>query len=448
MKHKVLIADDSLTIQKVVRITLSGEPYDIYECDDRTGLYDIVESESPSLVFLDFSLDEGVSGYEICKHIIKKSPTTKVMMMYGTFDSIDDELYTKSGASAKIIKPFDGQKFITICHQLLGSNEFFGIESDDESLEAVEKHLDIVNKELSHDFDSDDDIMSDLADLPVVEEVIEIDDDDLDDSIEWELDNADREIDDGEVEPIKADKIDKTDENISGEFDFSSLLSDDLKEWGMSIPEELKVKNEFIEAHDEHLDLSHEIVEKVSEIASHSDLDSDSFILDEIDDDDDDSLEEIEAELKAAASMQHEEKENHFNFSPNEDGELEADVLIDFTDEENNEDKFSHIEQALEDELGNNDLWSVDEHVGIIDDDEDDLDDIDEFDHAEEVSQSSELAVSVNSLDIEEAVRKYMTEHGRSLVEKIAWEMIPDLAENIIREEVKALADKVLKDKS
>ena len=39
-----------------------------------------------------------------------------------------------------------------------------------------------------------------------------------------------------------------------------------------------------------------------------------------------------------------------------------------------------------------------------------------------------------------------MDEHGRAIIERIAWEMIPDLAENIIRQEVKELAGKVLSD--
>ena len=125
MKHKVLIADDSLTIQKVIRITLSGEPYDLIDCDDSTSLFNKVENERPALVYLDFTLDEGISGYEICKKILTISPDTKVMMMFGTFDSVDEDLYNKSGASGKITKPFDGQKFITLTTQLLEGQSFF-----------------------------------------------------------------------------------------------------------------------------------------------------------------------------------------------------------------------------------------------------------------------------------------------------------------------------------
>ena len=432
MKHKVLIADDSLTIQKVIRITLSGEPYDLIDCDDSTSLFNKVENERPALVYLDFTLDEGISGYEICKKILTISPDTKVMMMFGTFDSVDEDLYNKSGASGKITKPFDGQKFITLTTQLLEGQSFFGVEADDHSLEAVEKHLEEVNDELSPEAET-----SSTQD----DDYFEIEEDEVDD-LDWQVQDKTAVLDASEVQANLSD-------HDSGEYDYQALIADELKEWGMSVPSE-------IEGYEpEPVSLTSEMSEKVKEMAAITDVygaeDEDEIELleDVVEDDIIESKEDIDEdypEVLEVASDDIEEDDEHddstFSFSENEDGELEADELIDFADKDN-EDKFSMLESQLESELDEDGIWDADET-------EDDGEDID-LDRIEEVASATAVESAVEHIQendlhqsVEESVKKYMEEHGRSIIEKIAWEMIPDLAENIIRQEVKDLAGKVL----
>ena len=147
-------------------------------------------------------------------------------------------------------------------------------------------------------------------------------------------------------------------------------------------------------------------------------------------------------EVLEVASEDIEHNDSTFSFSENEDGELEADELIDFADKDN-EDKFSMLESQLESELDEGGIWDADET-------EDEGEDID-LDRIEEVASATAVESAVEHIQendlhqsVEESVKKYMEEHGRSIIEKIAWEMIPDLAENIIRQEVKDLAGKVL----
>ena len=430
MKHKVLIADDSLTIQKVIRITLSGEPYDLIDCDDSTSLFNKVENERPALVYLDFTLDEGISGYEICKKILTISPDTKVMMMFGTFDSVDEDLYNKSGASGKITKPFDGQKFITLTTQLLEGQSFFGVEADDQSLEAVEKHLEEVNDELSPEVETGSNQSQD-------DDYFEIEEDEVDD-LDWQVQDKTAVLDASEVQANLSD-------HDSGEYDYQALIADELKEWGMSVPSE-------IEGYEpEPVSLTSEMSEKVKEMAAITDVygpeDEDEIELfeDVVEEDIIESKEDTDEdypEVLEVASEDIEHNDSTFSFSENEDGELEADELIDFADKDN-EDKFSMLESQLESELDEGGIWDADET-------EDEGEDID-LDRIEEVASATAVESAVEHIQendlhqsVEESVKKYMEEHGRSIIEKIAWEMIPDLAENIIRQEVKDLAGKVL----
>lgn len=426
MPNKVLIADDSLTIQKVIRITLSGESFDILDCDSQETLYQLVEEENPSIVFLDFSLDETLSGYEICQKIKKISPRTKVMMMYGTFDSIDDELFTRSHADAKITKPFDGQKFITLCHQLMNDTSFIALEGDESSLEKIEEHLDEVNKE----FDASEANHE-------LEEVIEIADDDIDDSIDWQMDDSQNHISESQMNSLHIDDEDDFDSQVNFDnsseiklvedeveveipeessykkegddiFDYHKLLSEAEEEWEMSVPAKLEEDNLLVES-------EFEPEEEIEEIIEDHNFEEVSMIEREVFNNDDDSEEDA--------------------YFPNEEGDLEAHNLIGFS----NDNSFEKVETHLESSLGDDDVWNPDE------------DTTDEILEEEEKIQNEEIS-EVSKKDIqflvEKYVREYMDTHGKGIIEKISWEMIPDLAENIIREEVSQIAQKVLKDNS
>src|SRR5690606_813563 len=68
-----------------------------------------------------FNLSEKFTGYELTSKIKALVPSAKVLLLLGTFDSVDDAAFEKCGASEKIVKPFDSNKFIALCKQLIDS---------------------------------------------------------------------------------------------------------------------------------------------------------------------------------------------------------------------------------------------------------------------------------------------------------------------------------------
>ena len=121
MKPKIIIADDSQTIQKVIKITLANENFELIECLVEDNLLDLVKESEPSLVLLDFNLSENKTGYDLSKeiHNVNQSQKSKLMMLYGTFDTVEESLFDEAGIHGHIVKPFDGRKFITMCRQLV-----------------------------------------------------------------------------------------------------------------------------------------------------------------------------------------------------------------------------------------------------------------------------------------------------------------------------------------
>ncbi|HWZ84616.1 MAG TPA: response regulator, partial [Thermoanaerobaculia bacterium] len=69
MTKKILLADDSLTIQKVVELTFSDSEYDLVcVSNGQRALDRIVAGETPDLILADVVMPEK-NGYEVCEAI-------------------------------------------------------------------------------------------------------------------------------------------------------------------------------------------------------------------------------------------------------------------------------------------------------------------------------------------------------------------------------------------
>lgn len=119
MTARILVADDSLTIQKVIGITLANSGYELVECVNEEELFKKVQSNHFDLILLDFNLSDSKSGYDLAKQINNHMPGAAIIVMLGTFDTIDESQFSVCGISDKIIKPFESSKFIKKCRDLL-----------------------------------------------------------------------------------------------------------------------------------------------------------------------------------------------------------------------------------------------------------------------------------------------------------------------------------------
>lgn len=112
MGVKILLADDSPTILKVVKIILAKEPFEVVECARDSELLDKLSKHRPQMVFLDFNFSETRTGYDLCRDIKAHHPDCKILMMYATFDTVEEGALRDSGADQHVVKPFDSNRFI------------------------------------------------------------------------------------------------------------------------------------------------------------------------------------------------------------------------------------------------------------------------------------------------------------------------------------------------
>jgi CheY-like chemotaxis protein len=117
---KILLADDSLTIQKVVELTFSDSEYDLICVSNGQRALDKVVEHAPDLILADAVMPEK-NGYEVCE-AIKSNPTTSripVILLSGTFEPFDRDRAERLGCDAIVSKPFDSQQLLRQVEALL-----------------------------------------------------------------------------------------------------------------------------------------------------------------------------------------------------------------------------------------------------------------------------------------------------------------------------------------
>ncbi len=119
MTRKILLADDSVTIQKVVELTFLEQDLDVVAVGSGDEALAQLDQVQPSLVIADVHMP-GADGYEVCRHVKQKSPETPVLLLVGTFEPFDDGAVASSGASGHLKKPFDSQELLRVGLELLG----------------------------------------------------------------------------------------------------------------------------------------------------------------------------------------------------------------------------------------------------------------------------------------------------------------------------------------
>jgi len=122
MGHKILLADDSITIQKVIELTFTDEDFELHTVGNGQKAIEEIRTVKPDIVLCDIIMPEK-SGYEVCEHI-KSSEDLKhipVLLLTGAFEPFDQERAKKAGCNGFLAKPFEPQTLISKVKELLQS---------------------------------------------------------------------------------------------------------------------------------------------------------------------------------------------------------------------------------------------------------------------------------------------------------------------------------------
>ena len=106
-RPKLLLADDSVTIRKVVELTFADEGIDVSAVADADAAMAKFVEIQPDVVLVDVSL-ASTSGYKICE-MIKQDDATRhipVLLLVGSFEPFDQDEAERVQADGFLTKPF------------------------------------------------------------------------------------------------------------------------------------------------------------------------------------------------------------------------------------------------------------------------------------------------------------------------------------------------------
>lgn len=132
MAAKLLLAEDSLTIQKVFELTFKQSGITLTMVDNGVDAVRLAKEISPDLVVADVSLP-GKDGFQVAAELRSgdKGGTCPVLILAGTLAPFDEEKFRNCGADGVLFKPFESQELIGRVEDLLRGKEEPAPATDD-----------------------------------------------------------------------------------------------------------------------------------------------------------------------------------------------------------------------------------------------------------------------------------------------------------------------------
>ena len=113
MAKKILVADDSITIQKIVAMAFEKEDAVVEGISNGKEAFERIGDFNPDIVLADVDMP-GLTGFELSKKI-KADPefdSVKVLLLGSDFEDFNESLFNESGADDHILKPFKSDNIV------------------------------------------------------------------------------------------------------------------------------------------------------------------------------------------------------------------------------------------------------------------------------------------------------------------------------------------------
>ena len=166
MNYKILVADDSPSIQKLIQMSFPDTEFEIFPFSDGQEVLDSLSQINPDAILLNLSLPER-DGYELGEHIKNQEALSQVplILIKEAFEPLDKERLNTFEYDQLIQKPFDSDALVQRVRILIeerkipmtlpeepvwdeGSTVAMKVELDERVRELVKKEILGVQREL------------------------------------------------------------------------------------------------------------------------------------------------------------------------------------------------------------------------------------------------------------------------------------------------------------
>ncbi len=398
MSRTILLADDSLTIQKVVELTFADTEYEVVAVSSGDDLLQRLPEVRPDLVICDVIMP-GRDGYDVCQEIKSSSEYLHlpVILLTGTFEPFDRDRAIAVGCSEIITKPFEAKKLVDAVEHLAATPAApppTAVETqsiDPEDLSAPDAEFELQDTEVGQDFGQGETVAEDEGTSDPVDE--------------FELEEPPA------VQPV---------EPPQGEFE----LGDDIGELELDTTDLPDVDEPFeVDEVDESTPDPAETVIAEDFAAIMETEEEDSF------------SEDTEPELTEEPFLDAESDDEPFP-SDDEDAEFAPPEAVEI---DNSLTTPIDVAAVMADHQPEVVPAMVDEAEESSDNEKDDADTQDFGDKPPGQTTSEEAAGTGLSDDDVDRIARRLLELASDRIEHIAWDVIPDMAEVVVRERVREL---------
>lgn len=441
MKKTVILADNSYTIRRIVELSFSEEEeIDLISFDTGLNLKEKIIEIKPAVVLVDIKLPE-VDGYEICRFINETDELkeTKVFLIKGGFEPVDEAQLKDLTYSDFITKPFDSKALVGMIKNILsGEQEEMqptqeaevptSLPEDIPSIEGIEDIKDSID---FSDIDENIDTEKFFGDENVRDTENSINNDVL----------PSEEITQGATDEDVADKISP---DFPDELDNPFAGDDSLVQSSNEIPEEELEIKENIRLQEEELNISSLTQEEINIQKEMDKLQPSSVEKKEVETSE--QIKNVTEDLSVSPGMENINESQLENvFSPPEEKEIVQEpplpqreetkkTIPDVTDQAEIINEDSHpvdrkeeIEKVLS-EIKTKEEKSVEESgksTGEI---------------TESKPETEQMrAPDTPSIPDTETIMNKVEDKLTQSVKEILWDIVPNLAEKLIKEEIKKI---------
>ena len=122
---RILVVDDELPIQRILRRNLSARGYDVLVADDGEQAVEMVRAHQPDLILLDLCLPGKIDGLEVCRQV-RLSMHTPIIVLSALTEEKQKVEALDLGADDYLTKPFSNDELqarVRACLRRANSSE-------------------------------------------------------------------------------------------------------------------------------------------------------------------------------------------------------------------------------------------------------------------------------------------------------------------------------------
>ena len=119
-RTRLLLADDSVSVQRIIELTFVDEDVDVVAVGGGHAAIEDIKRKPPDIVLADTRMPEG-DGYEVAD-FVRQSPELAripVVLLTGAFDPVDTVRAEEVGSRGVLVKPFEAQQVLGTVRDLL-----------------------------------------------------------------------------------------------------------------------------------------------------------------------------------------------------------------------------------------------------------------------------------------------------------------------------------------